>query len=102
MADPTLVGIALGIAGGVLVLAAVAVLLRRRAPRSPAAGPRPPAPHDDEGPPVLEHDVLHLRCGTCGTTFDVPDTGQRPLVHVCPGCGHKGLLSARDLSRHPE
>jgi predicted RNA-binding Zn-ribbon protein involved in translation (DUF1610 family) len=38
--------------------------------------------------------VLHLRCESCGTTFDVPDTGERPLVHVCPGCGRKGILSA--------
>lgn len=94
MASAALVLLGVGIAGGVIVVIA-ALLLRR--PHPPAPSPRPPAP-DDEGPPVLEQDVFHLRCEACGTTFDVPDTGQRPLVHVCPGCGRKGVLTARDLS----
>ena len=91
MANEGLIVLGLGIVGGVLLV--VALLLLRPKPRAPDPDPRPQA-LDDEGPPVLEHDVLHLRCGECGTTFDVPDTGQRPLTHVCPGCGRNGTLSA--------
>lgn len=86
MAGETLL-LALGGLVAVLALAGGFFLWRRR-----ASAPQPPA-HDDEGPPVLEHDVLHLRCGECGTTFDVVETGERPLAHVCPGCGRKGVLT---------
>jgi len=36
--------------------------------------------------------TLTLRCGDCGTIFDVADTGVRPLLHSCPGCGAEGAL----------
>ncbi|GEM_PF-3556900 len=36
--------------------------------------------------------TLTLRCSDCGTVFDVADTGERPLRHVCPGCGAEGTL----------
>ena len=42
--------------------------------------------------PVFEPRVLTLRCGDCGTIFDVTDTGERPLYHTCPGCGAEGAL----------
>ena len=35
---------------------------------------------------------LALRCGECGTEFELTDTGERPLHHVCPGCGLEGVL----------
>jgi predicted nucleic acid-binding Zn-ribbon protein len=40
---------------------------------------------------------LTLKCSSCGTVFDVTDTGERPLRHACPGCGAKGELTAEDL-----
>ena len=45
-------------------------------------------------PPVaaFEPRVLTLRCGDCGTIFEVTDTGERPLYHTCPGCGAEGAL----------
>lgn len=42
--------------------------------------------------PAFEPRVLTLRCGDCGTIFDVTDTGERPLYHTCPGCGAEGAL----------
>ena len=36
--------------------------------------------------------TLSLRCGDCGTVFDITDTGERPLYHTCPGCGAEGVL----------
>lgn len=48
----------------------------------PAAGPEPA--------PAIR--TLTLRCSDCGTVFDVADTGERPLRHVCPGCGAEGTL----------
>lgn len=35
---------------------------------------------------------LLLRCPTCGNTFPVMDTGERPLRHTCPHCGRIGIL----------
>lgn len=35
---------------------------------------------------------LLLRCTTCGNTFPVIDTGERPLRHTCPHCGRVGVL----------
>jgi predicted nucleic acid-binding Zn-ribbon protein len=43
-------------------------------------------------PTTYEARVLTLRCGDCGTIFDVTDTGERPLYHTCPGCGAEGAL----------
>lgn len=47
-------------------------------------------------PPPAASDVLHLtlKCGQCATVFDVPDTGERPLYHTCPGCGAQGVLNS--------
>lgn len=44
---------------------------------------------------------LTLRCSSCGTVFDVQDTGERPLRHVCPGCGAEGELREEDLGPAP-
>ena len=38
--------------------------------------------------------TMGLRCGDCGTVFDITDTGERPLYHTCPGCGAEGVLRA--------
>ncbi|MHB8605094.1 MAG: hypothetical protein ACYDCK_07525 [Thermoplasmatota archaeon] len=43
-------------------------------------------------PPATPAGVLTLKCGECGTIFDVNDTGERPLYHTCPGCGTEGVL----------
>lgn len=44
---------------------------------------------------------ITLKCGSCGTVFDVQDTGERPLRHVCPGCGAEGELREEDLGPAP-
>ncbi|MCA1814454.1 MAG: zinc ribbon domain-containing protein [Halobacteriales archaeon] len=44
---------------------------------------------------------LTLKCSSCGTVFDVMDTGERPLRHTCPGCGVQGELSEADLGPAP-
>lgn len=46
--------------------------------------------------------TLSLRCGDCGTVFDVTDTGERPLYHTCPGCGAEGVLRAPAAPPEPE
>lgn len=46
--------------------------------------------------------LLTLKCGECGTVFDVPDTGQRPLYHTCPGCGAEGMLKGELTPSAPE
>lgn len=68
----------------------------------PAAAAAPEAhgePHVAYGPsgPAAEPQpagakMLTLRCGDCSTVFEVTDTGERPLHHVCPGCGAEGIL----------
>ena len=79
-------GLLLALAGGV---AAAAFLGGRSAAQS---RPAPVAEVEDEGPPVLEETLLSVKCGRCGTVFDVTETGQRPLRHACPGCGAAGVL----------
>ncbi len=56
-----------------------------------------PAPRAAAPAPVPNYDspTLTLRCGDCGTVFEVTDTGDRPLYHKCPGCDAEGVL--RDL-----
>lgn len=49
------------------------------------------APELDSRPPP-SGPKLTLRCGDCGTVFDIPDDGTRPLYHSCPGCGAEGVL----------
>lgn len=88
----------------VLVLAFMAALLllapREKAMPAPDTAPAampaestmgaeyaPPAPA-----PAFEPRILTLRCGDCGTIFEVTDTGERPLYHTCPGCGAEGAL----------
>jgi predicted RNA-binding Zn-ribbon protein involved in translation (DUF1610 family) len=65
----------------------------------PKSEPEPqwaPPPEVPSGLPVR---TLTLRCSDCGTVFDVADTGERPLRHVCPGCGAEGTL--RDEAAGP-
>lgn len=69
-----------------------------------AATPTPshdgaPEPHyGPSGPsgaavaPRHEARILTLRCGDCGTEFELTDTGERPMHHVCPGCGLEGVM----------
>jgi len=57
---------------------------------SPSASPTP-SPWAPEAAPEPVR-TLTLRCSDCGTIFDVHDTGERPLRHVCPGCGAEGML----------
>lgn len=45
--------------------------------------------------------AITLKCGSCGTTFDVQDTGERPLRHTCPGCGAEGVLTEEELGPAP-
>ncbi|HVL86781.1 MAG TPA: zinc ribbon domain-containing protein [Candidatus Thermoplasmatota archaeon] len=40
--------------------------------------------------------TITLKCGNCGTIFDVRDLGTRPLHHTCPGCGAEGVLREED------
>lgn len=88
-----------------LVLAFMAALLfapvRAAAPAAqPAAEPAyaapaaaaPAAEAYAPAAPAFEPRVLTLRCGDCGTIFEVTDTGERPLYHTCPGCGAEGAL----------
>ena len=60
-------------------------------PGAPAtlAEAQQPAP---ESAPIATTPTITLRCGDCGTVFDVPDNGERPLYHTCPGCGAEGIL----------
>lgn len=55
-----------------------------QAPVEEAAAPAEPAP--------VEPRILTLRCGDCGTIFEITDSGERPLYHTCPGCGAEGAL----------
>jgi predicted RNA-binding Zn-ribbon protein involved in translation (DUF1610 family) len=64
------------------------------APADPVAAWAPPAQTTTHAEPVR---TLTLRCGDCGTVFDVSDTGERPLHHTCPGCGAEGMLRAETL-----
>lgn len=52
-------------------------------PAGPAAAPAAQRP---------QARALTLRCGDCGTEFEITDVGERPLHHVCPGCGLEGVL----------
>lgn len=71
---------------------------RASAVAAPGSTPMPEAPAPEATPfappaaPAYEPRVLTLRCGDCGTIFDVTDTGERPLYHTCPGCGAEGAL----------
>lgn len=87
----------------VLVLAFQAVLLfakptQRAAPAVAEAAPEP-APAVEAAAPAPQ--ALTLRCGDCGTVFDVTDTGERPLYHACPGCGAEGALRAPEAEAAP-
>lgn len=87
----------------VLVLAFMAALLflnpRDKAMPAPETAPEAPpaeamgAQMADPSPaPVPEVRILTLRCGDCGTIFELTDSGERPLYHTCPGCGAEGAL----------
>lgn len=66
-------------------------------PAYPGSPPWTPTPTETEGAPRPE--IITLKCGDCGTVFDVEDFGVRPLRHTCPGCGAEGVL--RGESRGP-
>lgn len=95
----------------VLVLAWMGVLLFVGGARSvptpssgeahPHYGPAGPAPAPAPAP-AGEHATLTLRCGDCGTIFDITDTGERPLYHACPGCGAEGALREPPAAYAPE
>lgn len=83
----------------VLVLA-LAVLIHVLQPRAAATQAAPeahawhavPVESEPPAPAPATPMVLTLRCGDCGTVFEVTDTGERPLYHTCPGCGAEGAL----------
>lgn len=83
-----------------LVLVFMLVLLFAQPRARAAAAEATPAPATEAAPVVaplqapaaFEPRVLTLRCGDCGTIFDVNDTGERPLYHTCPGCAAEGAL----------
>lgn len=52
----------------------------------------PAGPSGGAMAPRHEARILTLRCGDCGTEFELTDTGERPLHHVCPGCGLEGVM----------
>lgn len=69
-----------------------------------ATGLSEPAPGNISGtesipPRPAGWELITLKCGNCGTIFDVEDTGVRPLHHTCPGCGAEGVL--REEERGP-
>lgn len=45
---------------------------------------------DEEVEAVPE--TITLRCPRCTNAFNVVDTGERPLRHICPHCSAKGLF----------
>lgn len=69
-------------------------------------GPPPSAAAEEtavagEMAPEAPAEAITLKCGHCGTVFDVTDTGERPLRHTCPGCGSEGVLREEDLGPAP-
>ncbi|MFA5861556.1 MAG: hypothetical protein WDA16_07660 [Candidatus Thermoplasmatota archaeon] len=104
--DWTLVGLL------VLVLAFVILLMvmgsTKREARTPEGiahdahvGPAGPGPMTESAPPQAAATTMTLRCGDCGTVFDIQDTGDRPLYHTCPGCGAEGVLKAEGTVAAP-
>lgn len=89
-----------------LVLEIVTFLLSAGAAHAAGATPTPhhegaPEPHlgpagpsAAAAPAARQARLVTLRCGDCGTEFEITDTGERPLHHVCPGCGLEGVLRA--------
>jgi predicted nucleic acid-binding Zn-ribbon protein len=78
----------------------------------PGCGSEGVLTEEDIGPAAVPSEVaapapapaapqITLKCGNCGTIFDVADTGERPLHHVCPGCGSEGVLREEDLGPPP-
>lgn len=86
----------------VLVLAFIVLLMamggaktQTRTPESETAEPHMgPSGPMTPGDTVPVAQTMTLRCGDCGTVFDITDTGERPLYHTCPGCGAQGVLKA--------
>lgn len=82
----------------VLLFAVALIFIQRTAPAAEVAGEMAMAEdvaasaEASAEAPAYEPRVLTLRCGDCGTIFDVTDTGERPLYHTCPGCGAEGAL----------
>ena len=83
---------------GVVVLALVfQVLVHALTPPKaagwqPSSAQDPAAPAAPEAPQARGPRTLTLRCGDCGTVFDLTDSGERPLYHACPGCGAEGVM----------
>lgn len=76
-----------------LLLVEAAVHLAKPKASAADAGAAAPSP-GAAGPVTSEAAHITLKCGQCATVFDVPDTGERPLYHTCPGCGAQGVLGA--------
>lgn len=84
----------------VLVLAFQAALLFLN-PRAAAEAEAAPQAEAEAIAPLeapAAPQTLTLRCGDCATVFDVTDTGARPLLHTCPGCGAEGALHAPEAA----
>lgn len=93
----TLFGLLLLVLVYELAVVALGVRAESAAPPAPAgdahAGPAAPGAWSAPAPSAAAApETLTLRCGDCGTVFDVTDTGERPLYHSCPGCGAEGVL----------
>jgi predicted RNA-binding Zn-ribbon protein involved in translation (DUF1610 family) len=90
----------------VFVFQALVVVTGLRQAPSEAGGAGSPAWQEAYAPPpgqapATAGQQITLKCSSCGTVFDVTDTGERPLHHVCPGCGVQGELSEHDLGPAP-
>ena len=88
-----------GLLALVLVFMAVLLFAPARAAAPVAESAAPHAAHQHAAPveaaapaAAYEPRILTLRCGDCGTIFELTDTGERPLYHTCPGCGAEGAL----------
>jgi predicted RNA-binding Zn-ribbon protein involved in translation (DUF1610 family) len=83
----------------VLLMVLAPSAARARAPESAEAeahlGPAAPGAVPAQEAPA--GGTITLRCGDCGTVFDIQDTGERPLYHTCPGCGAQGVLRSSEL-----
>ena len=81
------------LAGVLVLLLVVEAAVHLTAPKATAAQAEA-APMSGTPAPAADVAQLTLKCGQCATVFDVPDTGERPLYHTCPGCGAQGVLNA--------
>lgn len=61
-----------------------------------------PAPEEAaaEAPPPLPE--LYVTCAQCSQSYTVPDSGERPLTHLCPNCGKENVTEAPVVEAQPE